>query len=312
MKILNYGSMNVDHVYEVDHIVRPGETLNALGRHDYPGGKGLNQSIAVARAGGDIYQIGVLGADGEVLERALKENRIHTDFVKHVPGGSAHTMLQVDRNGQNSIIVFADEAITFTDAEMEEILSHFSAGDAVIFQNELARSPVFMQKAADRGLTVIFNPSPMEDSIFAYPLDRVSWFVINEIEGAALTGKTAPEEILAGMANQYPGAGVVLTLGSDGAWAVKGEERCFQPETPSWASLSPESWPAIPCPTSWHGRPGPPPSRSPAPARPSPSPRWRRFSGPEKADAGLRKGPARIGPRTPSPRKGKTPRDYFS
>lgn len=232
MKILNYGSMNVDHVYEVDHIVRPGETLNALGRHDYPGGKGLNQSIAVARAGGDIYQIGVLGADGEVLERALKENRIHTDFVKHVPGGSAHTMLQVDRNGQNSIIVFADEAITFTDAEMEEILSHFSAGDAVIFQNELARSPVFMRKAADRGLTVIFNPSPMEDSIFAYPLDRVSWFVINEIEGAALTGKTAPEEILAGMANQYPGAGVVLTLGSDGAWAVKGEERCFQPAVP--------------------------------------------------------------------------------
>ena len=232
MKILNYGSMNVDHVYEVDHIVRPGETLNALGRRDYPGGKGLNQSIAVARAGGDIYQIGVLGADGEVLERALKENRIHTDFVKHVPGGSAHTMLQVDRNGQNSIIVFADEAITFTDAEMEEILSHFSAGDAVIFQNELARSPVFMQKAADRGLTVIFNPSPMEDIIFAYPLDRVSWFVINEIEGAALTGKTAPEEILAGMANQYPGAGVVLTLGSDGAWAVKGEERCFQPAVP--------------------------------------------------------------------------------
>ena len=281
MKILNYGSMNVDHVYEVDHIVRPGETLNALGRHDYPGGKGLNQSIAVARAGGDIYQIGVLGADGEVLERALKENRIHTDFVKHVPGGSAHTMLQVDRNGQNSIIVFADEAITFTDAEMEEILSHFSAGDAVIFQNELARSPVFMQKAADRGLTVIFNPSPMEDSIFAYPLDRVSWFVINEIEGAALTGKTAPEEILAG--RHLPGL------------------LCHR--NPGRRS-----------PARRHGTGGPGRLHRGLPPRRG---RLHPLAGGgsrvlKRRTPACGRARARIGPRTPSPRKGKTPRDYFS
>ena len=232
MKILNYGSMNVDNVYDVDHIVRPGETINARGRHRNPGGKGLNQSIAVARAGGEVYHIGVLGADGDVLEQALNRNHIHADYVKHVPGSSAHTMLQVDKNGQNSIIVFADEEITFTDAEMDAILVHFGPGDAVIFQNELDRSPVFMQKAADRGLTVIFNPSPMEDSIFSYPLDRVSWFIVNEIEGGALTGETDPEKILDAMAKKYPSAGVVLTLGSDGAWCMQGPERIFQPAFP--------------------------------------------------------------------------------
>jgi ribokinase len=68
--------MNVDFVYEVDHIVRPGETINARGRNVYPGGKGLNQSVAVARAGGEVYHIGVLGADGEVLEQALKYNLV--------------------------------------------------------------------------------------------------------------------------------------------------------------------------------------------------------------------------------------------
>ena len=221
--------MNVDNVYDVDHIVRPGETINARGRHLYPGGKGLNQSIAVARAGGDIWHIGVLGADGGVLERALTENRIHMDYIKRVPGNSAHTMLQVDRNGQNSIIVFADEYITFTDAEMDEILTHFGPGDAVIFQNELDRSPVFMKKAADRGLTVIFNPSPMEENIFSYPLDRVGWFIVNEIEGGALTGEKDPEKILDVMAVKYPSAGVVLTLGSEGAWSMRGTERIFQP-----------------------------------------------------------------------------------
>ncbi|MBQ8072902.1 MAG: ribokinase [Clostridia bacterium] len=232
MKTLNYGSMNVDNVYDVDHIVRPGETINARGRHRNPGGKGLNQSIAVARAGGDIWHIGVLGADGDVLDQALTRNHIHTDYVKRVPGSSAHTMLQVDSGGQNSIIVFADDYITFTDAEMDEILSHFSPGDAVIFQNELDRSPVFMRKAADHGLTVIFNPSPMEESIFSYPLDRVSWFIVNEIEGAALSGEQDPEKILDAMAAKYPSAGVVLTLGSEGAWCMRGRERIFQPAFP--------------------------------------------------------------------------------
>ena len=232
MKILNYGSMNVDYVYEVRHIVRGGETIHARGRNIYPGGKGLNQSIAAARAGGDVFHIGVLGADGQVLEKALKENRIHMDHIKRVSGNSAHTVIQVDQNGQNCIIVFAGKDITFTEGEMDEILTHFDTGDAVIFQNELDGSPVFMRKAADAGLVIIFNPSPMEDAVFSYPLDQVSWFVVNEIEGSALTGETEPERILDAMQKKYPRAGVVLTLGSEGAWAMHGEDRVFQPAFP--------------------------------------------------------------------------------
>ena len=232
MKILNYGSMNVDNVYDVDHIVRPGETINARGRHVYPGGKGLNQSIAAARAGGEVYHIGVLGTDGGVLAQALEENHIHMDYIKHVSAPSAHTMLQVDQNGQNSIIVFAGPEITFTENEMDNILAHFGPGDAVIFQNELDGGPVFMRKAAERGLTIILNPSPMEESIFSYPLNRVSWFIVNEIEGGALTGEKEPAKILNAMHEKYPQAGVVLTLGSEGAWVMRGEERIFQPAFP--------------------------------------------------------------------------------
>lgn len=232
MKILNYGSMNVDYVYEVNHIVRGGETIHARARNIYPGGKGLNQSIAAARAGGDVYHIGVLGADGGVLEEALKANRIHMDHIRRVAGNSAHTVIQVDQDGQNCIIVFAGKEITFTEEEMDEILTHFAPGDAVIFQNELDGSPIFMRKAAEAGLAIIFNPSPMEESVFSYPLDRVSWFVVNEIEGGALTGETEPERILDAMRAKYPHAGVVLTLGSEGAWAMRGEERIFQPAVP--------------------------------------------------------------------------------
>ncbi len=232
MKILNYGSMNVDHVYEVQHIVRSGETINAVSKHLYPGGKGLNQSIAVAKAGGDIWHMGVLGTDGAILEQAMLDNGVHTDYVKQITGDSAHTVIQVDQNGQNCILVFAEEAITFSDAEMEEVLSHFAPGDAVIFQNELRRGPIFMRKAAEKGLTIVFNPSPMEDSVFSYPLDQVSWFIVNEIEGSVLTGEKESERILDEFRRKYPRAGVVLTLGGDGAWAMRGEERIFQPSFP--------------------------------------------------------------------------------
>ena len=67
MKILNFGSLNIDHVYTVDHFVRPGETVNSLGYGRFCGGKGLNQSIALARAGADVHHAGKIGADGGML-----------------------------------------------------------------------------------------------------------------------------------------------------------------------------------------------------------------------------------------------------
>lgn len=64
MKILNFGSCNIDYVYSLEHIVNPGETEKTSAMNIFPGGKGLNQSIAVARAGGKIYHAGCIGEDG--------------------------------------------------------------------------------------------------------------------------------------------------------------------------------------------------------------------------------------------------------
>ena len=225
MKILNYGSMNVDYVYEVRHIVRGGETIHARGRNIYPGGKGLNQSIAAARAGGDVFHIGVLGADGQVLEKALEENRIHMEHIKRIPGNSAHTVIQVDQNGQNCIIVFAGKEITFTEGEMDEILTHFDAGDAVIFQNELDGSPVFMRKAADAGLVIIFNPSPMEDAVELrrfygrYAADPESMRIEGTIEFFRKASKVAPCAIVSGSPHDDVVAAAKL-CGIDGCTAL--------------------------------------------------------------------------------------------
>lgn len=71
MKLLNFGSLNIDYVYDMPHFVQGGETATATARHVYAGGKGLNQSIAAARAGAQVLHAGAIGPDGAFLTRLL-------------------------------------------------------------------------------------------------------------------------------------------------------------------------------------------------------------------------------------------------
>jgi len=232
MKILNYGSMNIDNVYQVDHMIQPGETQMAQAKNVFAGGKGLNQSIAIAKAGGAVYHAGVVGEDGAILMDTLTKGGVDTQYIKHMPGPSGHTVIQVDKNGQNSIIVFAGENMRVLREDIEKVLSGFEKGDLLILQNELDNSPLIMRMASERGMTIVFNPSPVNEGLHSYPLECVDWFLLNEIEGKALTDETEPDKILAVLKERYPKAGVVLTLGSDGAYCVRGDEKVFQPVFP--------------------------------------------------------------------------------
>ena len=229
MKIVNYGSMNIDNVYSVEHMARPGETILATGRGVFCGGKGLNQSIAIAKAGGEVYHAGILGEDGGMLLDALHRAGVDTACVRRAAGPSSHTVIQVDANGQNSIIVFGGENMRPKGEDIDRVLEGFGPGDAVIMQNELYNSPLMMRKAAARGLCVIFNPSPVNDALADYPLESVSWFLLNEIEGEALTGESEPQAILARMKEKYPSASVVLTLGAEGAYCMHEGQTLYQP-----------------------------------------------------------------------------------
>lgn len=155
-----------------------------------------------------------------------------TRHVKHAAGPSGHTVIQVDSSGQNSIIVFAGENMRVLDEDIERVLSGFEKGDLLILQNELDHSPAIMRMASERGMTIIFNPSPVNSTLNSYPLTCVDWFLLNEIEGKALTQETEPKRILAVLKALYPNAGIVLTLGEDGAYCMRGDEILYQPAFP--------------------------------------------------------------------------------
>lgn len=121
-RILNYGSLNIDHVYSVPHIVRPGETISAVGFKDFPGGKGLNQSVAMARAGAMVFHAGKIGNDGEFLKKILVADGVDCTWLKNSGGPNGSAIIQKDADGQNAIICYAGSNGEISPAEIDEVL----------------------------------------------------------------------------------------------------------------------------------------------------------------------------------------------
>ena len=222
-KVLNFGSLNVDYVYSVDHMVKEGETLSCQEMNIFCGGKGLNQSIALAKAGVTVYHAGFIGEDGGILLEALQENGVHTDFVRSLSGRGGHTMIQVDKNGQNSILVYGGTNRKYTKEFIDEVLEHFEAGDILMLQNEVNLVSYMIERAWEKGMKVVMNPSPYDEAVNACDFSKISMFLINEVEGAQMTGETDPERILEKLCRDYPKAKIVLTLGEKGSVYQNGE-----------------------------------------------------------------------------------------
>lgn len=213
MKIINYGSMNLDYVYQVPYFVQPGETMSTEAFSVNCGGKGLNQSIALSRAGARVWHAGALGtSDGDILRDALRKDQVNTDLVLNIDGiSTGHAVIQVDHAGQNSIILYGGANRNIPPHHIDAVMDLFEEGDYLILQNEVNGNKEIMERAHKKGATIILNPSPMNESIFSLPLNYVDWFMVNEIEAKALCGGFGTQ-----LSQKYPNSGVVLTMGKRG------------------------------------------------------------------------------------------------
>ena len=224
MKVLVFGSLNIDYVYQVDHIVCPGETETTTSYSVNCGGKGLNQSIALARAGADVWHAGLVGQEGDELINKCVENGVHTDYVRTISGSSGHTIIQVDKDGNNSILLFGGANQCMTNEFIDEVLSGFSSGDIILLQNEINLLDVIIDKAYDNGLQIVLNPSPYNETLAKCNLSKVSYFILNEIEGEQMTGMKEPLDIVNEIYTLYPSSKIVLTLGDKGSMYFDGVE----------------------------------------------------------------------------------------
>ena len=228
MKVLNFGSLNLDYTYQVPHIVREGETISSNDVQMHLGGKGFNQSVALARAGVPVYHAGLVGEEGLDFYDACEECGIKTDYIKTVTGRCGHTIIQVDKDGQNSIVLFGGANQKNTKEYVDEVLKNFETGDILLLQNEINELPYIIDQAFAKGMTIVLNPSPMNEIIDECDLGKVSIFVLNETEGQQLTGQTTPTTIVAAMEASFANAKIVLTLGKGGSIFHHGDEELYQ------------------------------------------------------------------------------------
>jgi ribokinase len=218
MRILCFGSLNLDNVYQVDHIVQPGETTISTSYQRFDGGKGLNQALALGRANADCCMAGMIGQDGLHLKETLEESNVKANFVGvSETCNTGSTIIQVDKNGQNSIIVVGGSNQIIDEEYIKNVISNFEPGDFILLQNEINNIPFIMKEAKQKGLKIAFNPSPITDELLEYPLDLVDILVLNEIEGHELTKEKNYVNILNKLHKLYPNTLVLLTLGKKGA-----------------------------------------------------------------------------------------------
>ncbi len=229
MKIINFGSLNIDHVYTVDHFVRPGETLASSNYQQFCGGKGLNQSIALAHAGATVMHAGKIGADGIKLKERLEQSGVDTSPVKVDDGPTGHAIIQVNGDGENAIFLYGGANQSIMPEDINEALAKSQPGEYLLLQNEISAIPQIMEQAARRDLNIIFNPAPANKAVQDYPLELVRQFIVNEVEAAELSGENDPERMLSQLRIRFPDASIVLTLGSNGVMYADESQKLFTP-----------------------------------------------------------------------------------
>jgi len=224
MKILNFGSLNIDFVYAVEEFVKPGETISSLGVTKNPGGKGFNQSVALSRAGSEVFHAGLIGEDGIFLKELCESVGVNTQYLHVVDIPTGNAIIEVDKHGANRIILYGGANQMMTEKYVDDVLRNFGQGDMIVLQNEINCLPYIIEKAYEKKMQIVLNPSPMNDKITKKMMERASIIMVNELEAESLTGESNIEECMKKLKSLYSAAAIVMTLGKEGVWYDDGKQ----------------------------------------------------------------------------------------
>lgn len=223
-KIINFGSINIDHVYRVPHLVKPGETLSSLDLVTGLGGKGANQSVAIARAGVSVAHVGRVFKGDRWAVALLASTGVDTDNIALIEGASGHAIIQVDDQGENAIVLHGGANQSFSIADIESALNRNQQARYLLMQNETNLLAETFELAQAKGIKIVLNPAPMTDNIKDLPLAKLDTLIVNQGEAEALCGAADIDQMTQQMAALAPQTRVVVTLGGDGAMLLANGE----------------------------------------------------------------------------------------
>ena len=202
MKIINFGSLNIDIFFRVNHIVKPGETISAQSIEKRAGGKGLNQSIALVKNFDKVYHAGSVGSDGAFLKEYLKGEGIDTSFIKESKNPTGNAIIQVDDKGENSIVLYKGANFDNDKEYIDQVLSKFDKDDILVLQNEINNMEYIIDMGYEKQMKLVLNPSPITKEVI--------------------------DQIIEYFRENYPDLKVVITLGCKGSIFVDKENKICQ------------------------------------------------------------------------------------
>lgn len=233
MKVLNFGSLNLDRTYEVTSFTKSGETVMSHRYSEFLGGKGLNQSVALKRAGCEVHHIGMIGKDGARFRDFMQQEEIDSTFLFESTLHSGHAVVQINEAGDNCILVEAGANQQLTYEHVDHALAAFGQEVCIVLlQNEIANVAYIVKRAKEAGHIVVLNPSPITSDLMEAPLHGVDYLILNEHEAMHLAGIRDKENMFQALRLIYPDTIFVVTLGSEGAVYDDGQQVVFQPAFP--------------------------------------------------------------------------------
>tara|TARA_Y100001949_G_scaffold174041_1_gene180755 strand:+ start:169 stop:1032 length:864 start_codon:yes stop_codon:yes gene_type:complete len=217
MKVLNFGSINKDFIYSVNDFVNPGETISSIKYNIKIGGKGLNQSVAISKAGQKIYHAGIINIDDTFILDKLKKWNVNCENILIGDNPTGHAIIQVDKKGENSIIIHGGANDDVDIKFIESVLSKFNSGDILVLQNEINNIKEIIKRAHHKKMKIVFNPAPFNKKILSYDLNKISTLILNQTEGEALSKEKKPDNILKVLNSKFKNTEIILTLGEKGS-----------------------------------------------------------------------------------------------
>ncbi len=223
-KLVNLGSLCIDNVYSVPNITAAGETVASLEYAVYAGGKGLNQSLAAAKARARVAHVGCVGSDGRWLKQELSKSGVDVAAVRETEAPSGHAVIQVNPSGENAIVISGGANRTLNDADIDTAFRLCDADDWLLLQNEINKMEDILDRSS-KAPKLALNLAPVDDRIRRYDLTAVDLLIVNEVEAQALSGETGVEDAFQALCARYPACDIVVTLGRTGLRYGKGDDR---------------------------------------------------------------------------------------
>ena len=224
--ILNFGSINIDNVYRVSHLLKAGETISAKSFARFLGGKGVNQSIAIHRAKGEVKHVGHIG-DDEWISDQLRSTGIDLEFITQTDHPTGHAIISVDDASENEIVIFSGANLAFSMPACQTVLEQFAQGSPwIVLQNEINLSADLAEMAKGLGYKICYSAAPFDAQKVREILPYLDLLALNETEFADLQNALGkgPPELGVGM--------VLVTLGAKGGKLHVGDEVITQNSFP--------------------------------------------------------------------------------